>query len=319
MVGSDEPDGPDVLTTGRRGSGGTHRGHSFAGFPAGESLAKPGRALDRLSRRPGRPQAGASELHGSFAERALLPLFFSVVRLAAHLTPSQNIDAINRELAAAGKPGALSATDLVGIRIVSAVVFLGLGIYIGQGQGAANPLLRMLMPVGGLVLGYYLPALWLAGQKRQRQQRIQHALPDALDMLTICVEAGLAFEAGLHRVSEQWSGPLSDEFSRVVSEIRLGVPRAQALRRLADRCGSPDVSSFVAVLVQADTLGTSIAQVLQSQSEQMRVLRQQRAEEKANRAPILVMLPLVFFIFPALFIVLLGPALPKLAEAFAGG
>ncbi len=113
-------------------------------------------------------------------------------------------------------------------------------------------------------MGYYLPAQWLAGRKRQRQAQIQRALPDALDMLTICVEAGLAFESGLQRVSMQWSGPLSDEFARVVSEMRLGVPRAQALRRLAERCGSLDVSSFVAVLVQADSVGTSIAQVLQA-------------------------------------------------------
>ncbi len=287
--------------------------------PASLSRGLDARLAAYLDAQAGRPQGGAGELHGSFAERALLPLFFSIARAAARRTPSQNIEAIDRDLLAAGKPGNLSATDLLGIRIVAAIVGLAMGLYIGSGQGANHPLMHIVAPVGGLAAGYFLPNLWLQGRKSRRREQIQHALPDALDMLTICVEAGLAFESGLQRVSMQWSGPLSDEFRRVVGEIRLGVPRAQALRRLAERCGTPDVSSFVAVLVQADSMGTGIAQVLQSQSEQMRVLRRQRAEEKANRAPILVMLPLVFFIFPALFIILLGPAVPKLLQAFSGG
>jgi tight adherence protein C len=144
---------------------------------------------------------------------------------------------------------------------------------------------------------------------------IQRGLPDALDMLTICVEAGLAFESALQRVSDRWPGPLSDEFARSVAEIRLGVPRSQALRRMAARCSVTDVSSFVAVLVQADSMGTSIARVLHSQADQIRVLRRQRAEEKANKAPIKVMIPMVLFIFPALFVVILGPGAPTILEA----
>jgi tight adherence protein C len=287
--------------------------------PAALSHKVDARLAAYLDAQANRSRAGEGELNGSFSARVLVPLFNSVVRAAARLTPPQNLEAINRELSAAGKPGNLSATDIVGIRLIAAVGCFALGLWIGQVDGVQFPSLHLLGPVGGLLMGYYLPAQWLAGRKRQRQALIQRALPDALDMLTICIEAGLAFEAGLQRVSMQWSGPLSDEFARVVSEMRLGVPRAQALRRLAERCGSLDVSSFVAVLVQADSVGTSIAQVLHTQSEQLRVLRRQRAEEKANRAPILVMLPLVFFIFPALFIVLLGPAIPKLMQAFPGG
>jgi tight adherence protein C len=119
-------------------------------------------------------------------------------------------------------------------------------------------------------------------------------------------------------VSSQWQGPLSEEFARVVAEIRLGVPRAQALRRFSGRCDVDDVTSFVAVLVQADSMGTSVSQVLHSQSEQMRVLRRQRAEEKANKAPIKIIMAMLVFIFPALFVIILGPAVPRIIEAFSG-
>jgi tight adherence protein C len=182
-------------------------------------------------------------------------------------------------------------------------------------EGAA---VRLLAPAAGLVIGYLLPRQWLQARIAKRRDVIQCSLPDALDMLTICVEAGLAFESALQRVADQWQGPLSDEFARAVSEMRLGVPRPQTLRRLAQRCDTPDVSSFVAVLVQADAMGTSVAQVLHSQSDQIRTLRRQRAEEKANKAPIKVLLAMVIFIFPALFVVILGPAVPRIMAAFSG-
>ena len=182
-----------------------------------------------------------------------------------------------------------------------------------------NPTVTLLAPLFGAFVGLMLPRNWLSGRVTQRKDLIQRSLPDALDMLTICVEAGLAFEASLQRVSERWKGPLSDEFARVVAEVRLGVPRSQALRRMAQRCDSPDVFSFVAVLVQADSMGSSIAQVIHGQADQIRVLRRQRAEEKANKAPIKVLIPMVLFIFPALFVIILGPAVPKIIDAFSNG
>jgi tight adherence protein C len=167
-----------------------------------------------------------------------------------------------------------------------------------------------------MLLGYMMPNYWLSMRVKQRKDAIQRSLPDALDMLTICVEAGLAFESALQRVGEQWRGPLSDEFSRAVAEIRLGVARPQALRRMSARCGVADVSSFVAVLVQADSMGTSISHVLHSQGDQIRTLRRQRAEEMANKAPIKMLIPMGLLIFPALFITILGPAVPRILDAF---
>ncbi len=258
------------------------------------------------------------DLQGSFVDRIVFPAVRKALQLIGRLTPSKNLEAINNQLTAAGRPGNLTPSDFVGIRVLAVAFCLALGVFAGRTMAASNPRMGLIAPLACVGVGYVLPQQWLQSAAKRRRDAIQCALPDALDMLTICVEAGLAFESALQRVSEQWKGPLSDEFTRVVGEIRLGVSRPQSLRRLAQRCDTPDVSSFVAVLVQADSMGTSIAQVLRSQSDQIRTLRRQRAEEKANKAPIKVLLVMVMFIFPALFVVILGPAIPKIMEAFSG-
>jgi tight adherence protein C len=159
-------------------------------------------------------------------------------------------------------------------------------------------------------LGFYLlPTLWLSSQIRGRQAEIVKALPDALDLLTISVEAGLGFDAAMNKVAEKWSNELSVAFKRVIQEIQMGKLRREALRDMADRMDVSDVSSFVAAIIQADQLGVSIAKVLRIQSEQMRIRRRQRAEEKAHQAPVKMLFPMVFLIFPAILIVLLGPAI----------
>jgi tight adherence protein C len=237
-----------------------------------------------------------------------------VLQGLGRLAPSRGLERLDLRLTVAGRPGKLGALDFLGLRILLVAIGLGLGFLYGRSAG--NPKMLLLGPLGGAVFGYMAPNSWLQGRIHKRKDIIQRALPDALDMLTICVEAGLAFESALQRVSDQWRGPLSDEFARVVAEIRLGVPRGQALRRMAQRCDLPDVGSFVAVLVQADSMGTSIAHVLRSQADQMRVLRRQRAEEKANKAPIKMLMPMLIFIFPALFVVILGPAVPTLISGF---
>jgi tight adherence protein C len=158
-------------------------------------------------------------------------------------------------------------------------------------------------------LGFYLlPTLWLSSQIRRRQTEIVKALPDALDLLTISVEAGLGFDAALSKVAEKWDNELSLAFNRVIQEIRVGKLRREALRDMAENMDVPDVTSFVAAIIQADQLGVSISKVLRIQSEQMRIRRRQRAEEKAHQAPVKMLFPMVFLIFPALFIILLGPA-----------
>jgi len=158
-------------------------------------------------------------------------------------------------------------------------------------------------------LGYYLPVLWLGAKIRSRQQSIIKSLPDALDLLTICVEAGLGFDAAMIRVSDKWNNELCLSFTRMLQEMQLGKLRREALRDMSDRMEVQDVSTFVAAIIQADQLGVSIARVLQIQSDQMRVRRRQRAEELARAAQIKILPPVAFLIFPAILIVLLGPAL----------
>jgi tight adherence protein C len=157
----------------------------------------------------------------------------------------------------------------------------------------------------------------------RRKNAIQRALPDALDMMTIGVEAGLAFETAMVRVGDQWQNPLTAEMRRAVGEMRVGMSREEALRRMADRCGVEDLTTFVAVLVQSTSLGVSIAQVLHAQADQMRLKRRLRAEELARQAGTKMLFPLVFLIFPAIFVVILGPSIPLFMEFFgdvgAGG
>jgi tight adherence protein C len=159
------------------------------------------------------------------------------------------------------------------------------------------------------LLGFMLPALWLGQKIRSRKNSVIRSLPDALDLLTICVEAGLVFDQAMQKVAEKWDDELSRAFARVLHEIRLGKTRREALRDMADRLDLSDVTSFVAAVIQAEQLGVSIAKVLRIQSDQMRIRRRQRAEEKAHQAPVKMLFPMVFLIFPAIWIVLLGPAL----------
>lgn len=168
---------------------------------------------------------------------------------------------------------------------------------------------RRVMILGVLAaVGYYLPALWLKSRTSSRQREVTRSLPDALDLLTICVEAGLGFDGALARVAEKWDNELSREFTRVLQEVQLGKLRREALRAMANRIDVQEVSTFVAAIVQAEELGVSIAKVLHIQAEEMRRRRRQRAEELARQAPIKMLPAIAFLIFPAIFVVLLGPA-----------
>jgi len=163
--------------------------------------------------------------------------------------------------------------------------------------------------------GFFMPVIWLGSRIRSRQSEIVRALPDALDLLTICVEAGLGFDAAISKITEKWEDPLSMEFGRVIQEIQLGKLGREALRDMSDRMDVPDVTTFIAAVVQAQQLGVSMSKVLRIQSDQMRMRRRQRAEEKAHQAPVKMLFPMAFLIFPALFIVLLGPAVILIIES----
>lgn len=257
------------------------------------------------------------ELAAPFSERVIQPMVRTVAKALGRLTPTRNIENIQHNLDLAGNPYGWSAVEFTGLRLGAAVVLAGLCLGLMFATHAPLKNLVIATALAG-ALGYFLPTIWLRLKIRQRQANILKALPDALDLLTISVEAGLGFDAAMGKVAEKWENELSQAFTRVLVEIQMGTVRRVALRSMAERAEVSELTSFVAAIIQADRLGVSLAKVLHIQSEQMRIRRRQRAEELAHQAPIKMMVPLVFLIFPALFVVLLGPALPSLRTAFAG-
>ena len=257
------------------------------------------------------------ELSDPFGERVIKPILNTIANAFARLTPRRNVENTQHNLDLAGNPYRWTPVEFTGLRLVAGVLFAGLAL--GLTFIARTPLrIQVLATAMAGALGYFLPTIWLTLRIRSRKANILKALPDALDLLTISVEAGLGFDAALTKVTEKWTNELSLAFTRVLVEIQMGTLRREALRNMADQAGVPDLTSFVAAIIQADQLGVSLARVLHIQSEQMRIRRRQRAEELAHTAPIKMMIPLVFLIFPALFVVLLGPALPSLKMAFGG-
>jgi tight adherence protein C len=272
--------------------------------------------LDRLADYGGRTLTLEEiELSQPFSQRIIRPIIQGIAGLLGRLAPQRNIEAIRHKLELAGRPYGWGPTEFLGIRglagiLLATLTFLLLTL---TGQYLARRFLATL--VAGGVGFYVLPTLWLSSRITRRQTEIVKALPDALDLLTISVEAGLGFDAALNKVAEKWDNELSLAFNRVIQEIQMGKLRREALRDMADRMDVSDVSSFVAAIIQADQLGVSIAKVLRIQSEQMRIRRRQRAEEKAHQAPVKMLFPMAFLIFPALFIVLLGPAVLVVMES----
>jgi len=245
------------------------------------------------------------ELSQPFVDRVIVPFLRGLARFASRFTPQQSRESLQHQLDLAGNPYDL--TRFLGMRVLYALILGGLGVAV-MVFGKISLGQRILMPIGGFALGYFLPLLTLRGKIRRRQTDIIRSLPDALDLLTICVEAGLGFDAAMSRVAEKWDDALSDAFKRVIQELSLGKLRREALRDMSNRMDVPDVSTFIAAIIQADQLGVSLARVLRIQSDQMRVRRRQRAEELARGAPIKMLPAIAFLIFPAIFVVLLGPA-----------
>jgi tight adherence protein C len=207
----------------------------------------------------------------------------------------------------AGSPRNMSAAEFWIIRGVVCIV-LGVFFFIIIGQFGQEPGKRILYTAIVTVFGFFMPTMFLSSKIQRRQDAIIKKFPDALDLMSICVDAGLTFDGAMAKVDEKWDDDLAREYGRVIYEMQLGKSRRQALRDMSDRMEVPDVTSFVAAILQADQLGVSIGKVLRIQSEQMRIRRRQRAEEKAHQAPVKMLFPMVFLIFPSMFIVLLGPA-----------
>ena len=248
------------------------------------------------------------ELSMPFSERILAPMVRRASGFMVRFTPARTLESTRHKLDLAGNPNNWTPSEFFGVRAVACVAMGGL-IFLVLSLANVDFLPRIGFTALFAVLGFMLPALWLGQKIRSRKNSVIRSLPDALDLLTICVEAGLGFDQAMQKVAEKWDDDLSRAFARVLHEIRLGKSRREALRDLASRLDVSDMTSFVAAVIQAEQLGVSIAKVLRIQSDQMRVRRRQRAEEKAHQAPVKMLFPMVFLIFPAIWIVLLGPAL----------
>lgn len=259
----------------------------------------------------------ALEMEQSFLERVVKPSLHQLLRRLSRFMPHRNLERLRQDLERAGRPYELTVSDFLGLRVLVALN-LAAGVFLVLYNGSIS-VSRVLFfgLIAGLV-GTYLPIYWLRRQIRARQEEIERAMPDALDMLSIAVTAGLGFDGALQTVGSKWTNALAEEFRQTIREMQVGVPRSEALRSMARRADVTEMSQFVAVLVQADQLGLSISKVLETQSKQMRLLRRQRAEEKAQQAPVKMLFPLIFLIFPALFVVILGPAVPVMLEIFGG-
>lgn len=255
------------------------------------------------------------ELQQPFRDRVMLPMLRSTSLRLARFTPGQNVNRLRQQLLEAGAPKGLGPTEFTGLRIV---IGGGLGGLLLVLMLISHPSLLMIVgvPSGIGILGYMVPGIWLSRRIKQRKTEITRALPDAIDLLTISVEAGLGFDPALGRVVEKWDNALTRELGRMLSEMRMGSSRRDAMREVASRVNVEDLNTFISAVVQADQLGVSISQVLRIQSKQMRQRRRQRAEEQAHKAPLKMLFPMIFLIFPSIYIVILGPAIPRIVEAF---
>lgn len=261
-------------------------------------------ALEAMAHAPDQLKA---ELDRPFADRVLEPLQARALALGRRLAGADSAERVRHKLDLAGNPRDWSIDRYVSVKVIGAVALAVVGPAIALVVGAAIPIVALAL-VGGGVLGFFVPDLYLYQQSHERSEQIQRGLADAIDLMTISVESGLGFDAAVQQVARNTEGPLADEFARVLREMQLGKGRAEALRALADRTGVADLKSFVSAMVQADSFGIPIAQVLRVQSSEMRVKRRQHAETKAQQVPVKITIPLIFCILPTLFIAVLGPA-----------
>ncbi len=257
------------------------------------------------------------EMQQPFNQRVIVPVLRRIGEMSTSFTPQKVLQDTTTKLEIAGNPGRIDASTFLASRFVVAVVFGGILLAVGIFAPQKWPLGQTFLVVTIFtVIGFFFPQLWLQSRINARQKDIRKAMPDALDLLTICVEAGLGFEAAMSKVSEKWENELSIALLRAIREIQLGKSRRDAMRDMAERCGIAEMTSFVAAIIQSEVLGVSLSKVLRIQSDQMRVKRRQRAEEEAHQAPVKMILPLAFLIFPSIFIILLMPAGIQLSKSF---
>jgi tight adherence protein C len=263
---------------------------------------------------PGVGSARDDELAKPLAQRTIGPVVIKVSGFLRRFTPVGYLEKIDHKIILAGSPGNLDGPSFVVIKLITTALGVVSAFYaVGYGGDTLQRGVLFILP---MVLGFFGPNAWLERRIDDRRQTMLRALPDVLDLLVISVEAGLGFDSALSRVVATVPGPLSEEFFRMLQETRVGVARRDAMRHLMDRTDLDELRSFILAMIQAEAFGVTIARVLRVQADEMRVKRRQRAQEKAFAAPVKLVFPLVFCIFPALFIVLLGPAAIQIGEAF---
>jgi tight adherence protein C len=246
------------------------------------------------------------ELQRPFTERFLRPAIERIGSRLSRSTPQKARQDLLNKLDLAGRPGNLTPEDFAAVRLIAAAVVAAIGLLLGI--LLANPVYIAIAIAGGAILGFFLPVIWLNQKVDARRREIQKGLPDALDLLVICVDAGLGFDAALTRVTEKFKNALSEEFGKVLREVSLGRPRLEALDEMGRSSGVEDLHNFIQAVIQSEQFGTGVGKILRIQADDMRRKRRQRAQEKAAQATLKMMLPMVGCIFPTLWIVLLGPA-----------
>ena len=268
------------------------------------------RSLEMIERSVSRKEVGRAEL--SIGDRLVVPFLTGMKRIALRFSPSGTVKRLTRLLDLAGNPPALTIERLLGFKGAG----LLLGGFLGLFFGGLSLRGLVFGAVGGTA-GFFLPDLMIMNTGAKRQDVLRRGLADALDMLTVCVEAGQGFDGAILHVAQAVEGPVAGEFARVLAEIQIGKSRAAAFSSLAARTKVPEIRTFVSALVQADRLGLPIGGVLREQSVQMRLIRRQRAEEKAQKVPIKILFPMLLCIFPAMFIVIIGPGAIRMVEVFS--
>jgi tight adherence protein C len=260
--------------------------------------------------------AREEELAKPLAQRTIGPIVLGISGFLKRFTPVGYLEKKQHDLVLGGSPANLDAPSFVVIKLITTAIGLVAAFFlVGYGSDALQRIFFFVLPI---LLGFLGPDAWLKRKIDERRQAMLKALPDVLDLLVISVEAGLGFDSALSRVVATVPGPLSEEFFRMLQETRVGVSRRDAMRHLMERTDLDELRSFILAMIQAEAFGVTISRVLRVQADEMRVKRRQRAQEKAFAAPVKLVFPLVFCIFPSLFIVLLGPAAIQIAEAFSG-
>ena len=287
-------------------------------YLVGEVVTLPGRERDRAVKRAatyGRHRVAATGLERlRFSERVIVPATGSLARFALRLNPRANLDAIAIRLMAAGMGRSLTPTAFLAMKGGGAVIGAIVGFTFGTSLG--GPLAGFLLVLGLGFAGFVAPGFIVGMRGRKRREELRAQLPDALDLLAVSVEAGLGFDGALAKLTEHMDGALAEEFSLTLGEMRIGESRHDALKKLAERSSTPEVASFCRAIIQADQLGISLGRLLRVQATDARLKRQAAAEEKAMKSPIKMLFPTVIFIFPAMFIVILGPAMLNLMKLF---